>query len=324
MTDRINLADTLAHKKVGLVLGCGAVAGAAWSIPILLQLQQQLDWDARDADVLVGTSAGAVLAALLSAGVSVENLAASLRGDNRDCRYQWDHDTAWGPWHPPLPGLPLSGISLLGKGLRGEVTPLTAICGALPQGRFDMTPFRQLINAHVPEGEWAPHKNCWIMAVDNEQGHRVAFGRHDAPAASLVDAVCASYAVPGWCPPVSIADQTWLDGGIASPTSADFLLESDVDVAIVLAPMASRDIESNPGLLERAERIARRYMTRIVDREVKQLQQAGKQVIRLEPKAHDLRAIGYNMMDARRRMQVFTTATSYAPNAVMEALREAG
>lgn len=97
-----------------------------------------------------------------------------------------------------------------------------------------------------------------------------------------------------------------------------------MDVAIVLAPMASRDIESNPGLLERAERIARRYMTRIVDREVKQLQQAGKQVIRLEPKAHDLRAIGYNMMDARRRMQVFTTATGYAPNAVMEALREAG
>lgn len=316
--------NTLKGKKVGLVLGCGAVAGAAWSVPILQQLQQQLDWDAREADVLVGTSVGAMLAALLSSGVSVDTMAASLRGECHDARCTWDHDTAWGNWYPPRPGLHFSGLSLLRKGWRGDVAPLTAWCGALPTGRFDMTPFRQLINAHVPAGQWSPHPDCWIMAVDNATGDRVAFGRSDAPSASLVDAVCASYAVPGWCPPVSIAGRTWLDGGIASPTSADFLIGSDIDVVIVVAPMASRDIEPNPGLLARAERAARRYMTRIVDEEVALLRQAGKQVVRLDPVASDLRAIGYNMMDARRRMQVFDTATRTAPATVTQALHEAG
>jgi len=311
-------------KKVGLVLGCGAVAGAAWSVPILQQLQQQLDWDAREADALVGTSVGAVLAALLSSGVAVDTMAASLRGECHEARCTWDHDTAWGNWYPPRPDPHFSGLSLLQKGWRGDVAPLTALCGALPTGRFDMTPFRQLINAHVPAGQWSPHPDCWIMAVDNATGDRVAFGRSDAPSASLVDAVCASYAVPGWCPPVSIAGRTWLDGGIASPTSADFLIGSDIDVVIVVAPMASRDIEPNPGLLARAERAARRYMTRIVDEEVALLRQAGKQVVRLDPVASDLRAIGYNMMDARRRMQVFDNATRTAPATVRQALHEAG
>ena len=39
-----------------LVLGCGAVAGAAWSIPVLDALQRQLDWDARDAKLLISGS----------------------------------------------------------------------------------------------------------------------------------------------------------------------------------------------------------------------------------------------------------------------------
>lgn len=320
----MNTMNYLSDKKVGLVLGCGAVAGAAWSIPVLAQLQQQLGWDARSAGVLVGTSVGAVLVALLGAGVSVEELLASQRGELPHSRCQWDHETSWGPWYPPLPGWQFSGLPLLQKGMRGEVPPLAAVCGMLPRGRFDMTPFRQLINAHVPQGQWSPHPQCWIMAVDNASGERVAFGRSGAPAAALVDAVCASYAVPGWCPPVNIAGNTYLDGGIVSPVSADLLANSDVDVVIVLAPMASRDIDADPGLLAKGERLARRYMTQIVDREVALLQQAGKQVIRLEPGAADLRAIGYNMMDARRRMQVFTAATSTAPGAVSKALREAG
>lgn len=313
----------LNKRKVGLVLGCGAVAGAAWSIPVLAELQRQCDWNANRADVLIGTSVGAVLAALLGAGVSVETLLASQQDELNHSRCEWDHATSSGPWYPPLPRLQFSGLPLLKKGLRGEVSALTAVCGALPQGGFDMTPFRNLINAHVEKGAWVQHPACWIMAVDNASGERVAFGRKDAPSISMVDAVCASYAVPGWCPPVKIQGKTYLDGGIASPVSADLLADTDVDIVIVLAPMASRDIETKPALLARAERFARRYMTRIVDQEVAALHQAGKTVIRLEPGAEDLRAFGYNMMDPRRRTQVLSTALSTAPTTVRQALQTA-
>ncbi|AZT83906.1 patatin-like phospholipase family protein [Marinobacter sp. NP-4(2019)] len=319
MTSKVSLSN----KKVGLALGCGAVAGAAWSVPILAELQRQLAWDARSADVLIGTSVGAVLAALLSAGVSIDDMESSLSSKSKSSGCDWDHDTSWGPWHPSLPKLQFSGLPLLRKGLRGEVPPLTAICGVLPKGQFDMTPFRQLINAHVSEGQWSPHDNCWIMAVDNDSGERVGFGRPDAPDASLVDAVCASYGVPAWCPPVEIGGRTYLDGGITSPVSADLLADSDLDVVIVVAPMSSRTIEANPSLLARIERVARRYMTRIVDREVALLRRAGKQVIRLEPSTGVLQAIGYNMMDSRRRHRVFESATKTASAAVEQALSEA-
>ena len=308
-------------EKRALVLGCGGVAGAAWSIAALASLEQTLGWDARQADVLIGTSAGAVLAALLGAGVSVAQMVASQRGEATDCI--WDHDTAIGGALPPLPGLSLTALPLLRKGLRGQLPALTALVGALPRGQADMTPFTALIDSVVPAGEWAPHANTWIMAVDADSGKRLALGRSDAPIMPLSTAVCASYAVPGWCPPVTWQGQTLLDGGIVSPVSADMLLGTDVTEAIVLAPMASSSPDQPRHPAARIERRVRRYMTAIVDREVASLQAAGIRVIRLEPGAEDLQAIGYNMMDPRRRRRVFDTAMLTTEQACLRNLHRA-
>lgn len=291
----------------GLVLGCGGVAGGAWTIAALDALQKQLDWDPREAAVISGTSVGAVLAALLGAGVSVDRLMACQRGDD-DAACVWNHAVDSGPAFPPRPKLGFTAANLALKGLRGEVPALVALCGLAPAGGFDMTPFRHLIDSVVPAGEWAPREGIWVMAVENRSGERVAFGRNDAPAAALNDAVCASYGVPGWCPPVSIGGHDYIDGGVVSPTSADFLLQTDVDEVIVLAPMASSKPDAPRSRLARIERRVRRGMTRIVDREVAMLEAAGKRVIRLEPNAEDLQAIGYNMMDPARRLTVFNTA----------------
>ncbi|PKM21779.1 MAG: phospholipase, partial [Gammaproteobacteria bacterium HGW-Gammaproteobacteria-14] len=150
--------------KRALVLGCGAVAGAAWQIAVLNELQQQLHWDARNSDILIGTSAGAVLAALLGAGVSVERMLTSQRGEQSDCH--WNHDTDTGDAIPPLPALGLSGAKLFALGVRGHVSPLTAITGLLPKGRTNMQPMMDLIDTVVPAGQWVPHSSTWLIAVD--------------------------------------------------------------------------------------------------------------------------------------------------------------
>lgn len=304
----------------GLVLGCGGVAGAAWSIAALDSVRNALQWDPREADIIVGTSAGAVLAALLGADVSVDRMLASQRGDDAAAGCVWNHDTDTGGWLPPLPKFSTTAPRLFLKGLLKGVSPLTAVAGLLPQGRADMSGFIRLIEAVAPTGEWVPHPNVWIMAADAATGERVAFGAPYAPKISLSDAVCASYAVPGWCPPVTWEDRTYLDGGIVSPTSADFLLNSNLDEVVILAPMASSDPDHPRSPLAKIERIARRYMTRIVDAEVAQLESRGVRVIRLEPGAEDLQAIGYNMMDPRRRKQVFETALRTTPSAVERAI----
>ncbi len=305
--------------KRALVLGCGGVAGAAWEIATLEALEKELGWDVRDADVLIGTSAGAVLAALLGAGVSVARLAACQRGEV-DEHCVWNHDTDTGGAYPPLPKLGFTGARLLWKGLKGEVSSLSALCGVLPKGGFDMTPFRNLIDSAVPVGEWAPHPATWIVAVDVESGKRVAFGGSDAPAVALSDAVCASYGVPGWCPPVHLNGRQYIDGGVASPVSADLLVDTDIEEVIILAPMASSRPDSPSSAMEKIERRVRRYMTRIVDREVALLKSYGKRVIRLEPGPADLQAFGSNMMDPRRRRQVFDTAMDTAPGLLRDAL----
>lgn len=305
------------RPKRALVLGCGAVAGAAWSIATLDVLQREMNWDARDADVLIGTSAGAVLAALLAGGVSVQRMTASQRGELRDC--VWNHDTDSGGAFPPLPALRFPALELAIGGMRGRVPAFTALTGLLPEGRTDMRGFLRLIDDVVPPGEWAPHAAAWMMAVDAATGERVALGRAGAPRLSLRDAVCASYAVPGVCPPVTRKGRTFIDGGVASPTSADFLLGTDVEEAIVLAPMASSRRDRPTGLLARIERQVRSHMTRVVDRECAQLRDAGVRVIRLEPGPEDLEAFGYNLLDPARRVRAFETALRTAPDTVREA-----
>lgn len=79
------------YRQTGLVRGCGGVAGAAWPIAALDSLQAQRGGDTHDADLLVGTSSGVILAALLGAGIGVDRLLACQRGGtDNDC--SWDHN----------------------------------------------------------------------------------------------------------------------------------------------------------------------------------------------------------------------------------------
>jgi len=57
------------RPKVGLALGAGGVLGGAWLAGGLAAICRTTGWDAADADVIVGTSAGSVFAALTAAGV---------------------------------------------------------------------------------------------------------------------------------------------------------------------------------------------------------------------------------------------------------------
>jgi predicted acylesterase/phospholipase RssA len=49
------------RPRVGVVLGAGGVLGGAWMAGALAALHTVTGWDPREADWLVGTSAGAVI-----------------------------------------------------------------------------------------------------------------------------------------------------------------------------------------------------------------------------------------------------------------------
>src|SRR4051794_41871066 len=62
--------------RVGLVLGGGGVVGQAYHSGVLAVLEHDFGFDARKADMIVGTSAGSITGTLLRFGVSAEDLAA--------------------------------------------------------------------------------------------------------------------------------------------------------------------------------------------------------------------------------------------------------
>lgn len=288
--------------KRGLVLGCGGTLGAAWTIGVLAALERSLGWDARDAEVIVGTSAGAELGLMLGAGVGVDELLAAHR-DEPTARLALRHHFRQPPRSlPPLPW-PRPGYPGLA---RADVARLTALSGLLPAGRDDAAWLARLADELAPGG-WVPHPATWLVAADTATGVRVAFGSPGAPKAAIRDAVRASWAVPGWFPPVQIGGRAYADGGIVSPTSAD--LVHDVDEVVIIAPMAS----AHPGRRRgagRIEQLLRAPMTRRLDAEVAGLEAAGVHVVRVDPGPADLAAMGPNLMNSRHRHRVRETALS--------------
>lgn len=299
----------------GLVLGGGGVLGAAWAVGALQAIEEVHGIDPRDFDVIVGTSAGSVLGALVGAGVSIEALRDHQRGapitEGPLAGYLWDYETATGGRRPSMPRLRGPGsVRLMASSLRhGLKMPPTAVLSAfMPVGNGSLERVGHLIDAITPFGEWSPHQALWIVAMDYEAGHRVVFGRDDAPPAPLADAVMASCAIPGWFEPVTIDERTYVDGGAWSATSADVLVGHGLDEVYVVAPMVSFETDEPDSLLSRLERRWRGSVTRRCASEVEELREAGATVTVLGPGREDLEAMGGNIMDGRRRLEVLETS----------------
>jgi NTE family protein len=299
----------------GLVLGGGGVLGAAWMVGALAALRDVHGIDPRECDVIVGTSAGSVLAALLGAGVSVDQLVSHQRGhpltEGPLAGFSFDYEKATGPSRPQRPKLLGPGSAkLIGASLRrvGRMPPTAMLSGFLPTGTGSLARVGHLVEAVTPMGEWSPHDNVWIVAMDYADGRRVAFGQPDSPAVALSDAVMASCAIPSWFAPVRIDGREYVDGGTWSATNADLVAGHNLDEVYVLAPMVSYHLDRPSTLLTRLERRWRLQVTRRCLKEADKVRADGAQVTVVGPGPDDLETMGGNVMDLPRRIRVLETS----------------
>ncbi|MER7768140.1 patatin-like phospholipase family protein [Kitasatospora sp. NPDC096140] len=278
-------ADTAARAggapRRGLVLGGGGMLGAAWTVGALCAVEEATGRQPGDADVLLGTSAGAILAAMLSGGVRPEQLRDHQRGlpieDGPLAGIAFDYETAVGGATPPRPRAGIGSPDLLRDAVRHprEYPLLTMVSAMAPHGRGSLAPVGELVRGLLGPGGWpgaAAPDTCAadvdsravgagdaagsplrVAAVDYRNGRRVVFGDPDAPAVAVADAVMASCAIPGWFAPVRLDGSAYVDGGCWSATNADLLLGRGLDEVYVLAPMALR-LDPRPERVERAVR----------------------------------------------------------------------
>jgi NTE family protein len=311
----------VSEPRRGLVLGAGGVLGAAYTIGALSAIEELLGFDPRTADVIIGTSAGSVIASALGSGISVQTLANHQRGIHAegDPVIEYDADVDSGGALPPRPKLRMGSKALAVRVARHprRYPPMVALSALLPTGRGSLEPLRTTIERLNP-GEWTEHPNVWVIATDYDSGRRVAFGRPGAPRANLADAVMASCAIPGWFAPVLIGGRRYVDGGTWSPTSLDLLAERGLDEVIVVSPMTSFSYDDPDSVVGKLERRFRRIVTRRLEREAAKVRRHGTPVTLLGPGREDLETIGVNLMDPARRVAVLDTAYA-TTKAVLEA-----
>ncbi len=314
------------HPRIGLVFGAGGVLGAAWMTGALARLQDRLP--AADVDLVVGTSAGSVLAAALRCRASIEEMVAWQCGDASGILSESVELAAKDGPLPPIPhlrpgSLPLARAALL-RPL--QVPPWVGASGWLPHGRGQHAALRSLVGAL----HWRHHQrpfrggapslwvdgHTWVAAMDYDSGRHVLFGRQDAPQASLPDAVVASCSIPGWYEPTVIGGRRYVDGGIRSSTALSALSGTDVHEVYVLAPMASTEPDHPLQPHLQIERRLRQLLTHLLLRQAKALSAEGKRVTILTPGPRDLAVMGANLMDPRRRQDVLEVSLRTSADAL--------
>lgn len=225
-------------SSVGLILGGGGITGAAYHLGALLAIHMATGWEPSRADVVVGTSGGATVAAVTRSGdLSVDSLMAGRSGKAEIIKalkqqvYRRSRPSGVLRWvrHGLLPGFRRPGLSIV----LGSPAPYTAA------GIAEFVEER--IGAERARG-W-PTRPTLIVAYDLAARRRVAFGTDESPDVALKLAVAASSAVPVLYEPVAIAGRDYIDGGVASGTNLDLVLGSadPLDLIVVLAPMAMEE-----------------------------------------------------------------------------------
>ncbi len=298
---------------IGLVLGAGGVVGGAYHAGTLAALAEVAGWDGRDADVIVGTSAGSIAAAALRAGLAPADHLARVTGA----------------------ALSLQGHGLIGRGRAGgratdgEVTELrpratvrrdprpvaprllasallppwstrpgTAVAGLRPAGTVPTSAVGDRVR-ELYDQPW-PDETLWVCSLRLRDGVRVVFGRDPVTVPDVGTAVEASAAIPGYFTPVRIGPDRFVDGGAHSPTNADLLAGMRLDLVVVISAMSAQWTALRP-----APNLGSRVLAGwALDREVRAIRAGGTPALVIQPTTADIRAMGSNTMAGRRGPQV--------------------
>ncbi len=270
---------------MGLVLGAGGLAGEAFHRGVV-RAMDDLGVDARAADVIVGTSAGALVAASLRRGAPARPSPAPAPAGRR---------------LPSQRGLILELARRPRQGLNALL-----LRPELTTGRRDVTFIAEgLRRMH---GTAWPAAELWVVAVRRRDGRRVVFGTPGAPATDVGSAVAASCAIPAYFTPVQIDGAAYIDGGVHSPTNADLLAGCDLDLVVVSSPMSVDVRSARP----RVDLPIRLRFQQFLRGETWTLRRHGLRIATIEPDTAVLRAMGLNMMSARRTDEVEDHAYRHA------------
>jgi NTE family protein len=204
-----------------LVISGGGSAGGAWMLGLVDALRSDgigLD----EADLIVGTSAGARVGAQRATGALGRAVEMHRRSELPQIEVPIGLEQ--------FVAASMRIIAEVGEGQ--EAARRIANLEPLGASLVSAAEREEAIAAQLPVRAW-PEKRLAIAAVDAQTGRRVAFDADSGVA--LLDAVTASGALPGIFPLVALGGRRYADGGVHSLYNAD--LAAGYEVVTVLSPL---------------------------------------------------------------------------------------
>jgi NTE family protein len=288
------------------VLGGGGVVGGAYHAGALTALEQDLGWDARTADVIVGTSAGALVGALLRTDVRASDLAAWTVGAPLSPSGHALIDVLERPVFDPIslrmflrpPRLPHPHAVFAAVRHPLRFDPMRALMTHLADGQRSLSQYVEFL------GEDWRDDDLYICAIRRRDGRRVVFGRDVVPSHGVAAAVAASCAVPGYFAPVVVDGTEYIDGGVKSASNADVLGNRRLDLVIVVSPMTT----ALPRPRYTIDRVMRDRCQRDLRRELAMLRARGIPTVVLEPGAEVLTHVTRDLMNEEHVQEIVAAA----------------
>ncbi len=279
-------------KNIALVLGGGGSAGHAWTIGVIAGLAEAGIDMTEAADLVIGTSSGATVAAQVRSGIPPAKLLTAILaepvppvGQNR----------------PLPPGPPMATIFERMRAIGAAAVSAADLQRAM--GAFGLESdatlgpaaaerWRAMVAARLPRQQW-PDRPMIVAAANSPVCALTAFDRDSG--VDLVDAVTAGTALPGVVPTHNINGTRYINGGVRSAENAD--LATGYANVVVISPFGGRSGTLPAGQFEGL----RRFPGTDLESQVEALREQGSRVEVITPDADSRTAMGTNQMDLATR-----------------------
>jgi NTE family protein len=220
-----------------LVIGGGGASGNAWAIGVIAGLFDA-GLDVTQADLIVGTSAGATAAAQITSTTPTQLLAEILSAAREQRSGAAGSGGARAPIGPAADHMERT-IRIIREAKDAAEMRRKLGAAALEMDRGSdgsrQIQWRATVAARLPSQHW-PMQHLLITAVDAKTGEPVVFHRNSG--VELVDAVAASTANGFGVPPYRVGDHHYIDGGYRANENAD--LAAGYARVLVLSPLGGR------------------------------------------------------------------------------------
>ena len=235
-----------------LVLCGGGITGAMYEFGALHALDHACGgkFSSTQYDVYVGTSGGAVVAALMANGVTPAEVGRAILQNSDDLLNFRQEDIVRIDWreirHSFVKGIRQLPSLWRQRRARGESFSIYRMISALqenlPPGVYALDHYRAYLHKLLSvEGRVdafaALPKELYIPAIHLDTGDRVLFGSSEWKDVPISDAIAASSALPLYFRPVTLRGLDFIDGGVGQVIHLDQPLERGSRFIVLLNPV---------------------------------------------------------------------------------------